>query len=156
MGEPSPDTPGLIARPPIVYLCSILVGLALQSLWPWAVFPESLELAAGASLVLAAAVLFALSVREFRAAQTPIRSVQPTTTLVRSGPYRLSRNPIYLAFTLFQLGLGIWVNSAWLTGMLIPTLALMSCGVIAREERYLTRRFGDAYLDYKASVGRWM
>ena len=76
-------------------------------------------------------------------------------SIITNGPYRFSRNPIYLSFTLLQLGLGMWANSAWLVGMLIPTLVLMSYGVIAREERYMARKFGDEYLQYKRAVRRW-
>ncbi len=76
-------------------------------------------------------------------------------SIITNGPYRFSRNPIYLSFTLLQLGLGMWANSAWLVGMLIPTLVLMSYGVIAREERYMARKFRDEYLQYKRAVRRW-
>ncbi len=150
-----PETPGVIARPPLVYLCSFLIGLGLQGLWPLQVFPSAWGALLGAPLILAAALLFLLSSREFRRAGTPVPSVRPTTRIVRTGPYRFSRNPIYLAFTLLHLGIGIWVNSAWLLGMLALTLVLMSYGVIAREERYLARRFEDEYLQYKAAVRRW-
>ena len=76
-----------------------------------------------------AVALFVLSVREFRRARTPIRTRKLVTVVITTGPYRFSRNPIYLSFTLLQLGLGLWANSAWLVGMLIPTLVLMSYGV---------------------------
>ena len=97
-----------------------------------------------------------LSVREFRKARTPIRTRKPVTVVITTGPYRFSRNPIYLSFTLLQFGLGMWANSTWLVGMLIPALLLMSYGVIAREERYMARKFGDEYLRYRASVRRWI
>ena len=100
--------------------------------------------------------LFVLSVREFRKARTPIRTRKPVTVVITTGPYRFSRNPIYLSFTLLQFGLGMWANSAWVVGMLIPTLVLMSYGVIAREERYMARKFGDEYLQYRAAVRRWL
>ena len=76
--------------------------------------------------------------------------------VIATGPYRFSRNPIYLSFTLLQLGLGMWANSAWVVGMLIPTLVLMSYGVIAREEQYMAEKFGEEYLRYTAAVRRWM
>ena len=62
---------------------------------------------------------------------------KPTTVLVRTGPYRCSRNPIYVAFSLFQLGTASWVNSVWLLATLIAAVALMVAVVIPREERYL-------------------
>jgi protein-S-isoprenylcysteine O-methyltransferase Ste14 len=76
--------------------------------------------------------------------------------IVRTGPYRLSRNPIYLAFSLLQLGIAIWVNSVWLLMTLAGAVALMHCVVIPKEEQYLERKFGAQYMDYKASVRRWL
>ncbi len=72
--------------------------------------------------------------------------------IVRTGPYRFSRNPIYLAFSLFQFGISVWVNSVWLLATLAGAVALIHYVVIRREEQYLGRRFGAQYLDYKASV----
>ncbi len=149
------DTPGLIARPPIVYLCSILSGLILQWLFPLEVFPTPVE-AVGGVFISVAVVLFGLSVREFQRARTPIPSSRPSTALVRTGPNRFSRNPIYVSFTLLQIGVAIWVNGVWVLVALIPTLILIRYGVIAREERYLVRRFGELYLQYKESVRRWI
>src|SRR5438876_7938232 len=144
----------LLARPPIAYLVSILAGFGLNAVWPARMIPSAIE-PIGGWLILLAVALFALSVREFRRARTPIRTRKPVTSIITNGPYRFSRNPIYLSFTLLQLGLGMWANSAWLLGMLIPTLVLMSYGVIAREERYMARKFGDEYLQYKRAVRRW-
>jgi protein-S-isoprenylcysteine O-methyltransferase Ste14 len=76
--------------------------------------------------------------------------------IVRTGPYRFSRNPIYLAFSVFQLGIAIWVNSVWLLATLVGAVALIHYVVIRREEQYPERRFGAQYLDYKASVRRWL
>jgi protein-S-isoprenylcysteine O-methyltransferase Ste14 len=75
---------------------------------------------------------------------------------VRTGPFRYSRNPIYLAFSLLHLGIAIWLNSLWLLATLVVAVALMDFVVIRKEERYLERRFGAEYLDYKASVRRWL
>ncbi len=103
-----------------------------------------------------AVALFLSAVRTFRAAGTPVPGNRPTTTIVRTGPYRFSRNPIYLAFSLVQLGLSFWVNSVGLLITLIPAVALMSLVVIPREERYLESRFPSEYLPYKASARRWL
>jgi protein-S-isoprenylcysteine O-methyltransferase Ste14 len=150
------DNPGVVARPPLIYLSSILIGALLQFLWPLQIFPASLGLPLGGALILIAIGLFVLSIREFRAAGTAIPTDQPTTALVKTGPYRFSRNPIYLSTTLLHLGIAIWVNSAWLLGTLILTLLIIRYGVIAREERYLEQKFEDEYLRYRASVRRWL
>src|SRR5213592_4278217 len=144
----------VLARPPIVYLVSILAGFGLNAVWPARMIPSAIE-PLGGSLILLAVALFALSVREFRRARTPIRTRKPVTSIITNGPYRFSRNPIYLSFTLLQFGLGMWANSAWVVGLLVPTLVLMSYGVIAREERYMARKFRDEYLQYKRAVRRW-
>lgn len=110
----------------------------------------------GGTVVLVAVALFLYAVRTFRIAGTPVRGNRPTTTIVRTGPYRWSRNPIYLSFSLLQLGVAFWVNSLWLLVTLIPAVALMSFVVIPREEQYLETRFPADYLPYKDFVRRWL
>jgi protein-S-isoprenylcysteine O-methyltransferase Ste14 len=154
---PEPDVANLgLVRPPLVYLGAIAVGLAIRALWPAHLVPPALGTPVGVILTLVAFALFLSAVRSFRAAGTPIPGNRPVTTIVRSGAYRFSRNPIYLAFSLFQLGIAIWVNSVWLLATLVGAVALMHYFVIRREEEYLERRFGAQYLDYRASVRRWL
>jgi protein-S-isoprenylcysteine O-methyltransferase Ste14 len=146
--------PGLI-RPPFVYLIAIALGVMLQLAVPLSFFPRTFNVVVGASLVVGAIALFISAVGKFRAAGTAVPANQPTTAIVRSGPYRFSRNPIYLAFSLLQLGIAIWVNSLWLLATLVAAVALIHV-VIGREERYLERKFGAEYLEYKAAVRRWL
>jgi protein-S-isoprenylcysteine O-methyltransferase Ste14 len=152
----TPDLPRPIVRPPILYAGSIALGSTLQWLRAVPVFPTAVQVPVGVALVMAAGLLFTWSVREFCRADTPVASVRPTTRIVETGPYGFSRNPIYLAFTMLHLGVAVWVNSAWLLGTLAVCLGVMSFGVIAREERYLERRFGEAYTRYRATVRRWL
>jgi protein-S-isoprenylcysteine O-methyltransferase Ste14 len=149
------DVPGIVVRPPLVYLSAILLGFAFQRLWPVAVVPQSARAPLGIPLVAVALILFVWAVSEFRRAGTGLRVREPATTVVRTGPYAFSRNPIYLAYTVLQGGVGIWAGNAWLLGLLVPAVALIISQVIAREERYLERKFGMDYLKYKASVRRW-
>lgn len=158
-GPPSaaPDVPKLgLIRPPLVYLISIVTGLLIQRAAPLPFVPRTLAVPLGAFLILVAIVLFANSVWKFRTAGTPVPARKPTTVMVRTGPYSFSRNPIYLAFSLFQLGIAIWINSLWLLATLVVAVALIDYVVIPKEEHYLERRFGAQYLDYKASVRRWL
>src|SRR5262249_17348047 len=141
-----------LVRPPLVYLGGIAAGLAIHAMWPAHLVPPALETPVGVIVTLAAVILFVSSVRSLRAAGTPVPGNHPTTTIVRTGPYRFSRNPIYLGFSLLQLGLAFWVNSVALLLMLVPALGLMSFVVIPREERYLEARFPSQYLPYRASV----
>jgi protein-S-isoprenylcysteine O-methyltransferase Ste14 len=143
------------ARPPLVYLGSIAVGVLLHLAWPVSFLPRDIR-PLGAIVVLLAIGLFLFAVRTLQAAGTPVPGNQPTTTIVLTGPYRFSRNPIYLAFSLLQLGIALWLNSLWLILTLLGPVALMSLVVIPREERYLEARFPSEYPPYKASVRRWL
>ena len=145
-----------LVRPPIVYGAAIATGLALELGWPAPFLPGVLARVLGTLLVLAALAGFFYSVRKFRAAGTPVPGNLPTTAIVRTGPYRFSRNPIYLAFSIFHLGIAGWVNGAWLVATLVAAIAVMTLVVIPREERYLEKRFGADYPDYKRSVRRWL
>jgi len=145
-----------LVRPPLVYLISLVTGAVGQLALPLPFLPGTLAVPLGAALVAVAITLFSYSVANFRAAGTPVPARKPTTVIVRTGPYCFSRNPIYLAFSVFQLGIAIWVDSLWLIATLVAAVALIHYVVIPREEQYLERRFGAQYLDYKASVRRWL
>jgi protein-S-isoprenylcysteine O-methyltransferase Ste14 len=144
-----------VIRPPLVYLAAIVIGSVLGFAWPVAFLPRGFATPLGSVLVVAAVILFFFSVRKFWAVGTPVPGNRPTTAIVRTGPYRFSRNPINVAFSLLQLGIAAWVNSLWPIATLIGAIALMTV-VIRREERYLERKFGTEYLDYKARVRRWI
>lgn len=146
---------GLI-RPPLVYLGSIALGLVIHGVWPAAVVPGPVSTPVGALLTFLAVGLFVAAIRSFRAAGTPVPGNRPTTTIVRHGPYRFSRNPVYLAFSLFHLGLAVWINSIGVLIALIPAVSLMALVVIPREERYLEARFPSAYASYRGAVRRWV
>src|SRR5215813_3682745 len=145
-----------LVRPPLVYLTSLIVGAVIHLAMPLPFLPGTLAVPLGVPLVAVAIALFSYSVAKFRAAGTPVPARKPTTAIVRTGPYRFSRNPIYLAFALLQLGIAIWANSVWLVATLVGAVALVHFVVIPREEQYLERKFGAQYLDYKVSVRRWL
>lgn len=145
--------PGLL-RPPIVFLCAILLGAGLNRVWPLRFMAPTPGLL-GPLVTLCAVLLFVLSLREFRAAGTSVRGSERTTVIVRTGPYRFSRNPIYVSFILFVIGLSIWLNNVWLLVMLVPAIGVIAAVVIPREEQFLERNFHDEYSNYKASVRRW-
>lgn len=147
--------PGIL-RPPLVYALSILTGVLLDFAWPVAFCPPALGRPIGSALALLAAGLFVAAIRELWEAGTPVPGHRPTTVVVRTGPYRITRNPIYLALSLLHLGVAAWFGSAWLLATLVVSVTLIAAVVVPREERYLEKRFGPAYLDYKASVPRWL
>jgi protein-S-isoprenylcysteine O-methyltransferase Ste14 len=141
-------------RPPIIFLCAIVLGIVLNRVWPLHFMPGNARLL-GPFVTVCAIVLFLLSYREFRRAGTPVPGSRPSTAIVRTGPYRFSRNPIYLAFILLVLGLSFWLNNLWLLVTLVPAFALIAMVVIPREERFLERNFDEQYSSYKARVRRW-
>ena len=145
-----------VFRPPLIYLASIATGLAFHWAWPRPLLSDVPARPLGIALVVVSLLLFGFSVQRFRAAGTPVLARKPTTAIVRTGPYRFSRNPIYLAFSLLPLGVAVWGNSWWLVATLAGAVALIHYVVVPREERYLEARFGAEYRDYKTSVRRWL
>ncbi len=95
-------------------------------------------------------------VRVLRRAGTTVRPDKPSEKLVTSGPFRFSRNPLYLALTLIYAGVAIAANSGWALLLLIPVILIMGRFVIGREEAYLARTFGEEYERYKGAVRRWL
>ena len=154
-GTPAAANVGLV-RPPLVYSIAIAAGLAIHFAWPVRLLPYDWSAPLGLLTFALAVALFVAAVRTFRRAGTPVPGSEPTTTIVGTGPYRYSRNPIYLAFSLAQLAIAFWVDSAWLVVTLIPAILVMSLVVIPREEAYLEARFPSQYLPYKRSVRRWL
>lgn len=146
----------VIARPPGIYLGFLLLGVVLDYFWPAPFLPAMFQYAAGGVLAVSGVALAAAAMGRFRAAGTSVPTTEPTNAIVTDGPYRYSRNPIYVALSLIYAGIGVAIDSAWVLALLAPLLIVMQYGVIRREERYLTEYFGDEYLRYKASVRRWI
>jgi protein-S-isoprenylcysteine O-methyltransferase Ste14 len=117
--------------------------------------PSSLRWLGPLGVVLAVLLLL-FSYREFRAAGTPVRGNERSTAIVRTGPYRFTRNPIYVSFALFVIGVAVWLDNLWLLLMLVPAIGAMAVVVIPREERFLERNFPDQYPSYRARVRRWL
>jgi len=152
-----PDVANLgFVRPPFVYLAALLIGVGFDFVRPARWLPAEFGAWVGIPIAIAALALFVSSIRRFKAVGTSVPGNKPTTAIVKSGPYRFSRNPIYLAFSLLMLGIACAFNSLWLLGTLAAAAGVMSFVIIPREERYLERRFGTEYLDYKAKVRRWL
>lgn len=157
MPDLADDNPGVIAHPPLIYLIGLLAGLGLDWLWPAAFFADAAwQYAIGAVVIVVSFMIVIPAFWRFHRAGTNVPTSRPSTTVVTSGPYRYSRNPIYVSMTVLIVGIGITVDSAWILAQLVPVLIVMRYGVIAREEAYLERKFGDEYRRYKASVRRWI
>lgn len=154
------DVAGVIAPPPLIYLGFLVLGLGFGHLWPLAIVGGSIPTAArvgvGGALAVTGVVIGIVGFRQFRKAGTNVRPDQPTIALVTEGIYRYSRNPLYISQALVCLGIALAADSLWAVAFLVPTLVVVRYGVIAREEAYLARKFGDDYRRFKATVRRWL
>jgi protein-S-isoprenylcysteine O-methyltransferase Ste14 len=161
--EGRPAVPsGVIARPPLHFLAALLLGFVSAHLLPLP-FPVPriglvhwISAIIAGSLILIGIAVFAAGIRNFSSAATPVQGTKPTRALVTTGIHGWSRNPIYLGMFLVYGGIGIAVRSPWILILALPIAITIRYGVVAREEAYLERRFGDAYRDYKARVRRWL
>ena len=146
---------GIIAPPPLIYLATLAVALLLDAWLPLPGLPPIWAFG-GAFLLVAGLLLVFMAFSALRRAHTAASPYQASTAIVSSGPFRFSRNPVYLGMTLMYIGIGLWRHSEWTLLCLPPLLMLMHYGVILREERYLADTFGERYLRYQAGVRRWL
>jgi protein-S-isoprenylcysteine O-methyltransferase Ste14 len=152
-------TAGVIARPPLLFLAALLLGLAADRLLPWPFAVPAggpVYWAVAGSLILIGLALAAAGIRDFGRAATPVPTNEPTRALVTTGIHGWSRNPIYLGMFLVYGGIDLAARSPATLILALPLAITIRYGVVAREEAYLERRFGDAYRDYKARVRRWL
>jgi protein-S-isoprenylcysteine O-methyltransferase Ste14 len=153
------DYADVVIKPPILFLGAIVLGCLLSwlvPLGPGLFSGNTRSLGVGGGFALIGLGLFVLSVRSFFQAGTSPVPGEPSTVLLDAGPYRFTRNPIYISFVIFYFGLAIMLTSAWMLVLLIPVLIILQRGVVEREEAYLQAKFGEAYRKYQARVPRWL
>src|SRR6476620_1246812 len=151
------DTAQVIIPPPLAWGLAIVAGLALKWLVPLPFLPADLPTGwLGAIVFVLALALGVWAIVTMTRAGSNVPTNLPTTTIVESGPYRFTRNPIYLGMFLVLTGLAIAFDNLWLLVMLLPFALVIRYGVVAREEAYLERTFGDVYRDYRSRVRRWL
>jgi protein-S-isoprenylcysteine O-methyltransferase Ste14 len=151
------DTAHVIIRPPLAWGLAVMAGLALDWLVPWPFLPAGLLAGwLGTMVVVLALALFAWAIVTVTRAGSNVPTYLPTISIVESGPYRFTRNPIYLSMVLGLIGLAIAFDTLWLLMMLVPFALVIRYGVVAREEAYLERKFGDVYRGYRSRVRRWL
>lgn len=157
--ETDPGTPGVIARPPLLFLGALLIGHGLDHLLGVPFPIPGVDLGPriiGGSLILIGLGLAAAGIRNFYRAGTPVHTITPTRALVTTGIHGWTRNPIYLGMFLLYGGIAVAAQSVWTLLLTLPLAVTIRYGVVAREEAYLERLFGPAYLDYQARVRRWL
>lgn len=158
MSDEKRDNPGVVAPPPAIYFAGLVAGLIFNYFFPAAIvfLPRTVGIIAGIVFVAIAGFVIFAAFRAFSAAKTNVEPWKPTKAIVSSGVYGFSRNPIYLAMTLLYVGVALLLDSLWVLLFAVPLLFLINFGVILREEKYLTAKFGKEYLDYKQRVRRWL
>jgi protein-S-isoprenylcysteine O-methyltransferase Ste14 len=150
------DNPGVRIPPPLIYLLFILLGVALDQLVQVRITSNGAIPRLGGALVMLALLIMGWSLLQFRKAKTTVRPDKPASALITTGPFRFSRNPLYLAWSILYAAVGLWLNSAWVMALLIPTIVVVTFAVIVREERHLLKQFGEDYQYYRATVRRWL
>jgi protein-S-isoprenylcysteine O-methyltransferase Ste14 len=149
------DHPGVILPPPLIYLLGFITSLALNRRWPLPIIHGAAGRWAGLLLVVLAIALALFARSAMRRAGTNINPYKPTSTIVTSGPFRCSRNPLYVALTVLFVGLTFLSNTWWGVLLLLPIAVVMHWGVVLREERYLKKKFGVSYIEYRNTVRRY-
>ena len=155
VGE-SPDNPGVRVPPPALYALAVIGGYVLNRRWPLPVGDAVFITIVAWALTLAWLALTVSSIGNFRRARTSMIPVRPATALVIAGPYRFTRNPMYVGLAALTVALALFMNAWWPIVLLVPVLVIVRRFVIAPEERYLQRRFGADYVAYMHRVRRWV
>lgn len=154
---PAPhDHAHVIASPPLITFGIIAIGIALHAALPASVLPRDISRGIGLALLIASVVPGMSALLYMLRARTTTLPRRAVSALVTSGPFRYSRNPIYLSFVLFHAGLAFLMDSLVMLALLPVLMLILTKYVIEREETYLTRQFGDEYARYCASVRRWL
>jgi protein-S-isoprenylcysteine O-methyltransferase Ste14 len=151
------DTAHVIIRPPLAWGLAVVAGLALDWLVPLPFLPPDLHAGwLGVGVFVLALALGAWAIVTMTRAGSNVPTNRPTTTIVENGPYRFTRNPIYLGMFIGLAGLAVAFDTLWLLLMLVLFTFLIRFGVVSREEAYLDRKFGDVYRGYRSRVRRWL
>lgn len=150
------DVAGVIAPPPLIVGGFLLIGGVLQFLLPLGVTTSPVGRFAGILLIILALPLAAVAIRTMIRAKTHFDPYKPSTALLTGGPYRFTRNPMYVALLMLAAGISLLCNSVWMLIGLVPAALVLRFGVIAREEHYLERKFGEEYRRYLGRVRRWL
>jgi len=142
--------------PPVIYAAGFLAGVALEVAFPVGGLPLALAVPLGILGFIAWLALDGAAMLRFRSARTSPNPTRPTTALVTSGPYRFTRNPMYLGMAALYAGLALALGAIWSLALLPAVIAVVDRKVIPGEERRLEAKFGGQYAAYRERVNRWL
>ncbi|MCG9739946.1 isoprenylcysteine carboxylmethyltransferase family protein [Shewanella insulae] len=148
--------PSVKVPPPLIFILSMAAAFGLEQLYPLAQAAHPLGQLMGGVLLLASCLVLVHLLVIFRRRQTAIEPWKPTSSIITSGYYGYSRNPIYVAFCGFPIGLGLLLASPWLLLSTLPACLGVYWLAIRREEAYLLAKFPKEYGAYLSSVRRWL
>jgi len=147
---------GVKFPPPLIFLILLLAAYGLQYFWPIGIGSSAGLKYIGAGVGMLGIGIAILLNRFFNRVDTNIEPWKPTTTIISTGIYSCSRNPVYAGFCLVPIGMGIFLDSFWILFSFIPSAILVYYIAIRKEEAYLEKKFGEEYLHYKSKVRRWL
>ena len=150
------DSAGVKVPPPLIFLAGLFAGVGIEQLVASPNLPGPLALAAAGAGITGSILLDGGSLRRFIKAGTRAEPWKPSSALVTDGPYRFTRNPMYLGMACLYLGASMAFGYLWSAALLPVVLVVIDRYVVAREERYLQRRFGAQYTAYRSKVRRWL
>jgi len=156
---PPEDRSGVRIFPPLIFAAGLAAGFSLQWLYPVTIVAEAFEdwlRVAGIVFLLGWLVLALWALGTFRRIGTSANPAGPTTSLAFEGPYRFTRNPMYLGLVLLTIGVALVANALWPLILLPLVLYVLVRAVVEPEERYLSRKFGEPYREYMVRVRRWL
>jgi len=142
--------------PPLYYVAGFVGGMLLNGVISWTVGGRPATTVAGGVVAAAGLALMLGGVAGVIRHRTTIVPHHPVATLVTTGAYRVSRNPMYTGLAILYLGGALLAGTWWPLVFWPVVIALVTVLVIRPEERYLAQRFGEAYARYRAEVRRWL
>jgi protein-S-isoprenylcysteine O-methyltransferase Ste14 len=158
-GVASPDRPDIIVFPPVIPLVTLVISCVLQWLMPlgWIAEIDPAWRIMSGGIIFIAGLLVTIAARQTLVRHgTNVNPLHPTTVLVTDGMFRRTRNPLYVGIMVTQVAVALVFALDWLLLLIVPNWVILHFAVVLREERYLERKFGDAYRRYRTRVPRYM
>lgn len=154
------DNPNVLIWPPLLFGGAMGLAWLLDKLIPVRLLQTygvaGWQFWLGLVVLIFGAILGLAGILAFRRAGTNVHPTHPALVVVKDGPYRLTRNPMYLGAVLAMIGFAFVASFDWLVVLIPPVIGILHFGVILREERYLTAKFGPEYSEYLAQTRRWL